>query len=236
MPKEAWCRFRALTDVPTGLSRVTHFRSFESVGGGDGRPGAGREHHVACRASACEPETAVNLVATAGDPDGQVPLDLGGAPSPALDCATGDRREWSGGAAGAYCARARSRDALVAVTDAFGKSSTATRTVTVSGGLPVAKAGWSLMKARTVRETIPQSGFTLHSVDSQESEVCCYQATNAFDGNASTMWATRWNTASPVPPHEIQINLAPRTTSPAFAICRGKTGFRRQHRRSISST
>ena len=37
--------------------------------------------------------TAVNLVATASDPDGQVPLNIGGAPSPALDCATGDRHK-----------------------------------------------------------------------------------------------------------------------------------------------
>jgi lysophospholipase L1-like esterase len=56
-------------------------------------------------------------------------------------------------------------------------------------------------------QTISQAGWSLHFVDSQESEVCCYLATNAFDSDASTMWATRWSSASPVHPHEIQINL-----------------------------
>ena len=66
-------------------------------------------------------------------------------------------------------------------------------------------------------QTISQAGWTLHMVDSQETEVCCYAATNAFDGNANTMWATRWSSASPVPPHDIQINLGA-----AYQI----TGFR----------
>src|SRR5688572_19377743 len=56
-------------------------------------------------------------------------------------------------------------------------------------------------------QTISQANWTLRSVDSEETQACCYLATNAFDGNASTMWATRWFSASPTPPHEIQINL-----------------------------
>jgi lysophospholipase L1-like esterase len=76
-----------------------------------------------------------------------------------------------------------------------------TRTIVLCGVLAV------LTAPAVSAQTISQSGWTLQSVDSEETQVCCYQATNAFDGNASTMWATRWSSASPAPPHEIQINL-----------------------------
>jgi lysophospholipase L1-like esterase len=54
---------------------------------------------------------------------------------------------------------------------------------------------------------ISQANWTLWFVDSQEADVCCYAATNAFDGDPRTMWATQWSAASPPPPHEIQIDL-----------------------------
>ena len=54
---------------------------------------------------------------------------------------------------------------------------------------------------------VPQAGWSLLSVDSQETT--CYNgaATNAFDGNPATMWHTQFCTSAPPTPHEISINL-----------------------------
>ena len=52
---------------------------------------------------------------------------------------------------------------------------------------------------------IPQTGWALQFVDSQETG--SYNATNVFDGNPNTMWATQWMAATPRYPHEIQIDL-----------------------------
>src|SRR4051812_48361728 len=56
---------------------------------------------------------------------------------------------------------------------------------------------------------IPQAGWTLHFVDSED--LCCgstYTATKSFDGNSTTFWHTQWSTTPPsATPHEIQINL-----------------------------
>jgi len=52
---------------------------------------------------------------------------------------------------------------------------------------------------------IPQTGWTLKYADSEA--LSAYAATNAFDGNANTMWHTAWSVGSPGYPHEIQINL-----------------------------
>jgi cytochrome c peroxidase len=54
---------------------------------------------------------------------------------------------------------------------------------------------------------ISKSGWTLYYVDSQETVGENGAATNAFDGNTSTIWHTQWQGASPPCPHEIQINL-----------------------------
>jgi len=54
---------------------------------------------------------------------------------------------------------------------------------------------------------IPHTGWTLNYVDSQELVAANRAATNAFDGNAGTMWTTQWDPTSPACPHEIQINL-----------------------------
>jgi hypothetical protein len=55
--------------------------------------------------------------------------------------------------------------------------------------------------------TIPQGGWRLHAVDSQETGTGNYRATAAFDGVPGTMWATQFLSSSPPPPHDIQINL-----------------------------
>jgi len=54
---------------------------------------------------------------------------------------------------------------------------------------------------------ISQAGWTLLSVDSQET--VCYNgtATNAFDGNPATMWHTQFCNGAPATPHQISINL-----------------------------
>src|SRR5205823_4043336 len=33
------------------------------------------------------------------------------------------------------------------------------------------------------------------------------QASNVFDGSATTRWVTQWQSAAPPPPHEIRINM-----------------------------
>ncbi len=83
------------------------------------------------------------------------------------------------------------------VADALGQAdpTPATRTITVVDPNPSLPA------------LLPQSGWTLHYVDSQELVGENGAASNAFDGNASTIWHTQWSGASPLPPHEIQIDL-----------------------------
>jgi len=62
---------------------------------------------------------------------------------------------------------------------------------------------------------VPQSGWTLRYVDSQETAGENGAAQNAFDGNPATFWMTQWSpwgsTAAPLP-HEIQIDLGKRYT------------------------
>ena len=54
---------------------------------------------------------------------------------------------------------------------------------------------------------VPQAGWSLLSVDSQETT--CYNgaATNAFDGNPATMWHTQFCSSSPPTPHQISIDM-----------------------------
>jgi hypothetical protein len=54
---------------------------------------------------------------------------------------------------------------------------------------------------------IPQSGWSLLSVDSQETVCGNYAAVRSFDGNASTFWHTQICPTTPGTPHNIQINL-----------------------------
>ena len=61
--------------------------------------------------------------------------------------------------------------------------------------------------AVVVPVAIPQTAWKLQSVDSQELVGENGAASNAFDGNSSTIWHTEWSAANPLPPHEIQIDL-----------------------------
>ena len=58
-------------------------------------------------------------------------------------------------------------------------------------------------------QVISQTGWMLVSVDSQETVKGAHDGAKAFDGNASTIWHTRWSgiEPDPPPPHEIRINL-----------------------------
>jgi hypothetical protein len=54
---------------------------------------------------------------------------------------------------------------------------------------------------------ISQSGWSLISADSQETQDENDKATNAFDGSTSTFWHTQYTGSAPAHPHEIQIDL-----------------------------
>ncbi len=54
---------------------------------------------------------------------------------------------------------------------------------------------------------ISQSGWSLISADSQETQAEDGKATNAFDGSTSTFWHTQYTGSAPAHPHEIQIDL-----------------------------
>ena len=61
--------------------------------------------------------------------------------------------------------------------------------------------------ATAASANIPHTAWKLKYVDSQETVGQNGAATNAFDGNSTTMWHTQWSTSTPACPHEIQINL-----------------------------
>ena len=86
------------------------------------------------------------------------------------------------------------------VTDATGLSdpTPAVRLVTVQSGTPV--------------EPLPQTNWSVWSVDSEELAGEDGAASNAFDGDPATKWVTQWNGGSPTPPHELQISLGGRYT------------------------
>ena len=56
-------------------------------------------------------------------------------------------------------------------------------------------------------EPIPQTGWSLLSVDSEELSRENGAAINAFDGNTSTIWHTKYAGGSPAHPHDIRIAL-----------------------------
>lgn len=67
------------------------------------------------------------------------------------------------------------------------------------------------LHAMLTSAAIPVSGWKLVHVDSQELVAENGAATNAFDGNAATIWHSRWSPAPGDPlPHEIQIDLGAR--------------------------
>ncbi len=139
--------------------------------------------------------SAVVLAGSASDPDGNTPLGYRWTVSPGSgipDMTTASPGLVHFDRAGTFVA------ALTAV-DALGASGRATRTITVVGGT-----------------AIPQSGWTLQSVDSQELSAGFYPGTAAFDGNPTTIWHTQYSTTQPPPPHTIAIDLGAGYTISGF--------------------
>jgi hypothetical protein len=56
-------------------------------------------------------------------------------------------------------------------------------------------------------QPIAKSGWKLKFVDSEETVAANNAAVNAFDGNANTIWHSRWSGSTSAAPHEIQIDL-----------------------------
>ena len=54
---------------------------------------------------------------------------------------------------------------------------------------------------------LPQTNWSVWSVDSEELVGEDGSARNAFDGDPATFWHTQWKNGSPTPPHELQISL-----------------------------
>ncbi|HTQ06443.1 MAG TPA: discoidin domain-containing protein [Polyangiaceae bacterium] len=73
--------------------------------------------------------------------------------------------------------------------------------------LDVTTGEWSAAGSATNDGFLSQAGWTLVSVDSEETEAEDGHATNAFDGSTSTYWHTQYTGAKPEPPHEIVIDL-----------------------------
>ena len=59
----------------------------------------------------------------------------------------------------------------------------------------------------TVTEVIPQTGWSLLYVDSEELIGTYKPAVYTFDGDPTTIWHTEWYESDPPHPHEIQIDL-----------------------------
>ena len=130
----------------------------------------------------------VDFTGTGTDPDGNTPLSYfwnfgGGATNSTLE----DPGQVQFNVAGTY-------NVSFTVTDSLGLSdqSPAQVTVTVNG------AGSGI---------ISQAGWSLLFVDSEELVGEFAPATNAFDGDANTIWHTEWLNNSPTHPHETQIDL-----------------------------
>ena len=65
-----------------------------------------------------------------------------------------------------------------------------------------------LSSSMSIAVEIPQTGWSLWYVDSQELiYLGGMPAENAFDGNINTVWFTEYRSATPLHPHEIQIDL-----------------------------
>jgi hypothetical protein len=96
----------------------------------------------------------------------------------------------------------------IATATGFSQSAVASSTYTISGSSPL----------------VPQAGWTLKFVDSQETTAQNGAATNAFDGKTNTFWVTQWSAANPPPPHEIQINLGAAYTINGFTYLTRQDG------------
>ena len=84
---------------------------------------------------------------------------------------------------------------------------TVTFTATNSAGLSEADNRLITVLNPSSSDLIPQTGWSLVYVDSQELVGENGRGVNAFDGNPGTIWHTEWFNNQPPHPHEIQIGL-----------------------------
>jgi hypothetical protein len=131
----------------------------------------------------------VVFMGTGTDPDGNLPLSYlwqFGAGSGVSNSTVQDPGAVQFNVPGTY-------QVTFSVTDALGlpDPTPAVRTITVLGSM----------------SDIPQTGWSLKYVDSQELVAENGAAINAFDGNVGTMWHTQYKGVVAPLPHEIQINL-----------------------------
>ena len=80
-------------------------------------------------------------------------------------------------------------------------------TVTDTLGIYDPTPGVRTISVQSTSTVIPKTNWSLRFVDSQELVGENGAAVNAFDGNTSTKWHTKWFGGSDPIPHEIQINL-----------------------------
>jgi hypothetical protein len=129
---------------------------------------------------------------------------------------------WTFGTGGPPASTAQNPGAVV-----FPTAGTYTVTFTVRDALgladPVPATRTVVVQTGGIPAVISQAGWRLVFVDSEETangEV----GPKAFDGNPTTMWQTQWQTASPPPPHEIQIDLGATYTVSGFRYLPRQSG------------
>ena len=97
------------------------------------------------------------------------------------------------------------------ITASFPVTSASTVSTTVTSVIGAALNGSNGTAILTVTPPllapIPQSGWRVLYVDSQETSCTNEAATNAIDGNPATFWHTQFCNSAPPTPHEIQIDL-----------------------------
>ncbi len=80
-------------------------------------------------------------------------------------------------------------------------------TYTVTDSISLVDPTPSTVTVTVQGDTLPQTGWTLLYVDSEETVGEDGAGENAFDDDINTKWHTEWYSSDPVHPHEIQIDL-----------------------------
>jgi hypothetical protein len=85
------------------------------------------------------------------------------------------------------------------------------KTGSQSGAFDVRASGATLPTPQPISsgsdQPIAKTGWTVRSVDSQETSAENGAAVNAIDGNTGTFWHTAWSAGNAPLPHEIQIDM-----------------------------